>query len=84
MISANHIKGLEPQSIALSPSIKTALAQNHALGLNLALTDTHIAMTLNAALDNNVIEQHFTLPLRSAQLNKLDAQKISLLSNYLA
>ncbi|KTF13072.1 hypothetical protein [Pseudoalteromonas sp. H105] len=80
MISANHVKGLKPQSIALSPAIKAALAQNHTLGLNLSLTDTHIAMTLNAELNNNVIEQHFTLPLNSTQLEKLDAQKISLLS----
>ncbi|TGE84018.1 hypothetical protein C7Y70_08555 [Pseudoalteromonas sp. KS88] len=80
IISANHIKGFTSQSIALSPAIKAALVQNHTLGLNLSLTDTQIAMALNAELDNNVIEQHFTLPLNSTQLNKFNAQKISLLS----
>lgn len=79
VITASNIDEFSALQIALTPQIKQAITKNSVLGLNIAIEQSTLKVSVKAQ-NSKIIEQQFLVPLPATLVASLDAKNISLLS----
>ncbi|CAM3760762.1 MULTISPECIES: hypothetical protein [Pseudoalteromonas] len=79
LITASNIDEFATLQIALAPQIKHAIAKSGVLGLNIAIEQSMLKVSVKAE-NSKIVEQSFLVPLPTSLAANLDAKNISLLS----